>query len=250
MNFKLYSNYYDLLYFDKNYRKETDYILSVIAENSSIEVFNILELGGGSGLHAECFCSEGKKLFGVELSESMIQLANQKKIKNYVVKQGDISNKHYDDNFFDAAISLFHVISYLSTNDQIISCFNNVNKQLKKGALFVFDVWYTPGVYSIKPETRVKRIENDILKVTRIAENEIHTSTSIVDVFYTISIYEKSTKHHLEIFETHKMRHFTQNEIELLAKFCGFDVVLCEEFLSRTPLSVNSWGALFVLKKI
>ena len=46
------------------------------------------------------------------------------------------------------------------------------------------------------------------------------------------------------------MRHFTQNEIELFAKFCGFEVVLCEEFLSKKPLSINSWGALFVLKKI
>jgi SAM-dependent methyltransferase len=250
MNFKLYSDYYDLLYFDKNYREETEYILNILKENSSIDVGNILELGGGSGLHAAHFCSKGNKLFGVELSETMIQLAKQKKIINYEIKQGNIVNQHYDDNFFDSAVSLFHVISYLNTNDEVISCFNNVNNQLKRGALFIFDVWYTPGVYSLKPETRVKRSENEHIKVIRIAESIIHSHSSVVDVNYTISIHEKSTKNHQEILETHKMRHFTQNEIELFAKFCGFEVVLCEEFLSKKPLSINSWGALFVLKKI
>lgn len=250
MNFKLYCDYYDLLYLDKKYNIEVEYILSLIDLYSEIEVVNVLELGGGSGKHAEHFCANGKKLYGIELSSEMIQIANLKKINHYTIQEGSIIHPFYEENTFDCAISLFHVISYLNSNDDIISCFNSVNKQLKKNALFLFDVWYTPAVYSLKPETRVKRFENNELKVTRIGESDIDTSTSVVEVNYSISIHQKSTNQHQDIIETHKMRHFTLNEIKLFAKFCGFEVLLGEEFLTRKPLSLNTWGALFILKKI
>jgi predicted TPR repeat methyltransferase len=250
MNFKLYSDYYDLLYSDKDYEKESRYIIELISKQTQIEVNTILELGGGSGIHAEHFCRDGKKLYGIELSSEMVKIALNKKIKNYTIKEGTITIPHYEENKFDCAISLFHVISYLNSNSEIISCFNSVNKQLKKNALFIFDVWYTPALYTIKPETRVKRFENDQIKVTRIAESTIHSNASVVDVNYTITIHEKSTKKHQEIVEVHKMRHFTINEIELFANICGFEVVLSEEFLTKNPLSMKTWGALFVLKKI
>ncbi len=49
--FDLYSEYYDLLYKDKNYKKEADYIASLIKTNAP-HTKSILELGCGTGKHA------------------------------------------------------------------------------------------------------------------------------------------------------------------------------------------------------
>ena len=53
--FKNYSKYYDLFYKEKNYKRESNYIIKKInqfAPNSS----QILEFGSGSGSHAYFFC--------------------------------------------------------------------------------------------------------------------------------------------------------------------------------------------------
>ena len=83
------------------------------------------------------------------------------------------------DKSFDACISLFHVISYINNNDQLIRVFQNTKKHLNKNGLFIFDGWFTPAVRHQVPETRVKRMENDEIQVMRIANPTInHTANS------------------------------------------------------------------------
>ncbi len=61
--FNTYSQYYDLLYSDKNYVKETNYIISVLTHNG-LENSNILEFGSGTGKHgsllAKALASKGE----------------------------------------------------------------------------------------------------------------------------------------------------------------------------------------------
>ena len=47
-----YSRYYDLLYKDKNYKSESEYISSLIKTHSP-NAKKVLELGSGTGIHAE-----------------------------------------------------------------------------------------------------------------------------------------------------------------------------------------------------
>lgn len=249
MLFNLYSKYYDLVYQDKDYLGETKYITNVLNEITEFKIHSVLELGGGSGNHAFYLSEYFDEIFGVELSSSMVELATNRNILNYHVKQGDICLNHYPNQKFDCAISLFHVISYLNTNNQILDCFKSVNDQLKTGGLFLFDVWYTPAVYSLKPETRVKNVQNNELKITRIAQSVINEDSSTVDVNYKIFVEDLKLKIINNLEETHKMRHFTTNEIKLMAENTGFEFIKSEEFLTSNPPSSNSWGVLYCLKK-
>ncbi len=52
MNFNLYSTYYDLLYNNKDYESESNYILNILKNYSNYQITSILELGGGTGKHA------------------------------------------------------------------------------------------------------------------------------------------------------------------------------------------------------
>lgn len=245
-NFNLYSDYYDLLYLDKNYKEEVDYVLSNIPIKKGLK---ILELGCGSGGHAEFFCENGNLVYGVDLSTSMIEKAKEKKIDNFYPSQGNIVNFELDAKF-DLATSMFHVISYLISNNDIVNCFNNVNNHLNHGGLFIFDYWYSPAVLSQRPEIRIKNFESDNVKITRIANSELVIERNIVNVNFNIQVMSKLLNEKQEFNEVHSMRYFTIPEIELFAAQTGFELLKTEELITKNDPSANSWAVCSILKKI
>lgn len=246
-NFELYATYYDLLYKDKDYKAESDYVFDVLNEyNKNIE--SILELGCGSGAHANYLSQKAIEITGIERSECMVKKAIAKKIPNFNPLVADITDFKIDKQF-DAVISLFHVISYLTDNKSLIDCFDLVHKHLKTDGLFMFDFWFTPAVYSLKPETRIRRLEDDLISVVRIAESKVHSKLNIVDVNFEVHILDKQTQQTQILIEKHRMRHFSIPELDFLAQLTGFELIRTEEFLTYNFPSENTWGVCVILKK-
>ena len=100
----------------------------------------------------------------------MIETA--KKCKNFSIKEDDFKTFNLNSKF-DTAISLFHVVSYLTTNVEIELSFKNVFNHLNTKGLFIFDFWYAPAVLTEKPSVRVKTFSNEKYKITRIATLKI-----------------------------------------------------------------------------
>ena len=129
-----YPKYYNLLYADKNYKSEVEYVNSLIKQYST-DCKSILDLGCGTGKHDFLFAEKGYKVTGVDISKKMIAIANENKSKS----KYDI-NFHVADirNFklkkkFDIVISLFHVASYQTSNLDIIKYINTAYKHLEGG---------------------------------------------------------------------------------------------------------------------
>jgi len=101
-HFNLYSLYYDLLYSDKNYSDEVQYILNHLSPNTNLK---ILELGCGSGGHAEILCRNGNQVVGIDLSEGMIDRAKQKKIHGFEPLLRNIWSFNFNKKF-DIFISI------------------------------------------------------------------------------------------------------------------------------------------------
>jgi SAM-dependent methyltransferase len=243
-NFDFYSKYYNLLYKEKDYAGESDYVFAKLMSYLP-NLNSILELGTGTGTHANLLQKKGLQLTGIELSEEMAMQAKDKGIECHV---SDCSEFRLNKKF-DAAISLFHVISYITENDKLIKTFKNVYDHLESGGIFLFDVWYSPAVYNLKPVTRIKRIENGELKITRLAEPLLHYNKNIVDVNYEVIIEEKENGKITRFNETHPMRHFSFPEIQLLASLSGFGIVGSEEWMTGKQPSENTWGVCFTLIK-
>ncbi|MCX6327802.1 MAG: class I SAM-dependent methyltransferase [Bacteroidia bacterium] len=243
-NFQLYSKYYNLLYKDKDYDAEANYVSDCI-RNYSANAKTILEFGSGTGGHGLILQKMGYDIYGLERSKQMVEEA---KLLGFPCEQADIT-KFETDRKFDAVISLFHVISYITDNDSLEKVFRNALNCLNPGGLFIFDVWYSPAVYHQKPETRIKKVENEEIKVIRMAEPEIHINKNVVDVNYSILVKEKDQIKWIEFQEKHPMRHFSIPEIDLLARSTGFEILNAEEFLSKNEPSENTWGVNFILKK-
>lgn len=247
-NFNLYSQYYDLLYADKDYKSETSYVKSLLDKYSKVPVNSILELGSGSGGHAQFFSQYNISVTGLEKSEEMAALSRRKNIPGFEPLVADITSFNLN-NKFDAAVSLFHVVSYITDNTKLINCFQETNRHLKPGGLFVFDTWYTPAVLTQQPQVRIRRLEDNDMRVTRLAEPVIHHENNVVDVNYEIWIKNRKTDEINILHETHPMRHFGIPEIALLSKLTGFELITAESFMTGDKPSPDSWGVCFVLKK-
>ncbi|MFL5729960.1 MAG: class I SAM-dependent DNA methyltransferase [Cytophagaceae bacterium] len=243
-NFKTYSKYYNLLYGDKNYSEETEYVCALIKKyNPGIK--SILEFGSGTGIHGRLLTAKGFEVLGLERSEGMVEEATR---NGFPCEVADISNFHLDKTF-DGIVSLFHVISYLTDNNSLLSTFKNANMHLNKGGLFIFDVWYSPAVYEQKAVARIKRMENGQMKAIRFAEPHNHVNRNVIDVKFTVFIKDLESGQEQEIEELHPMRHFSIPEIDLLAETTGFKVITAEEFITHKQPSQSTWGVCFVLEK-
>ncbi len=245
----LYSQYYDLLYSDKDYIGEVDYIDNLIKLHNK-NVKTLLDMGCGTGKHAELFCEKGYKVHGIDLSEDMLKIANQRrkgKEDSLRFSHSNIQELNLSDKF-DVVVSLFHVMSYQNSNSELTKAFEIAKNHLNNDGIFIFDFWYGPAVLTDLPTTRVKRLENENIKVTRLAEPVLHSQKNIVDVNYDVFIEDKKTKEIAEKKELHKMRYIFDTELDMICKKAGFSIIQKYEWMSDKNPDFNSWNVVWVVK--
>lgn len=242
--FEEYSRYYDLLYLDKDYEAESKYIIELMSRNGIFDG-EILEFGSGTGKHGRLLAEAGFKVHGIELSNDMVERAVV--TPGFSCQQGDIRSIQMNQTY-SAVLSLFHVVSYQANNIDIQMVFSRAAEHLNSGGLFIFDFWYTPAVYAMKPSIRIKRFSDTNLEITRIAEPEVKCNENVVDVNF--SILANSDGVFSSVKESHQMRHFSLPEIDLISHITGFERVHSEEFLTGYEPGENTWGVCVVLKKV
>ncbi len=245
----LYSQYYDLLYSDKDYTGEVEYIDKLIKENAS-KTKTILDMGCGTGKHAELLCNKDYLVHGIDLSREMLKIAETR--REGKENRLNFSHSNIQDlklkKKFDLVVSLFHVMSYQNSNEELIKAFKVAKNHLNDDGIFIFDFWYGPAVLTDLPTTKVKRLDNQFIKVTRIAEPVLHAQENIVDVNYNIFIEDKKTQEIIEKKELHKMRYFFDTELEIICEQIGFKIEKkCEWMTDKNP-DFNSWNVVWVVK--
>ena len=133
--FEFSAKYYDLIYADKDYEKETAFIEDCIRHYGSAN--RILELGCGTGNYSRVLSSKGYRVTGIDSSERMIDIA-KKKVNGTFLKL-DIRDFSLSRRF-DCCLALFAVLGYITSNSDFEIVLKNVRNHLKMGGLFVFDV--------------------------------------------------------------------------------------------------------------
>jgi SAM-dependent methyltransferase len=248
-----YALYYDRLYREKNYAAEAAYVLGMVRKHCP-QARSLLELGCGTGAHAEHLSAAGVNVYGIDRSAPMLEQARlrmetlpREVAARIRFSHGDVRQLRLGETF-DAVISLFHVVSYQASNADLRGCFATAKDHLKPGGVFLFDCWYGPAVLSDLPQVRVKRWEDDGVTITRMAEPVLHPNQDIVDVQYTILVRDQASGATQVLQERHRMRYLFQPEIELLAAAESFEMIETREWMSQSEPGLNSWNACFVLR--
>ena len=138
------------------------------------------------------------------------------------------------------------MISYQTTNEDLQAAFATARDHLKPGGVFIFDCWYGPAVLSERPSVRIKRLEDEKITVTRIAEPVMYPNESVVDVNYQVFIKEKNSDAIEELQETHRMRYLFQPEINLFLANSDFKLTDSREWMTGSLPGFNTWGVCFI----
>jgi ubiquinone/menaquinone biosynthesis C-methylase UbiE len=98
-----YASYYDLLYQDKNYVAESSFVEGLLKKYGLPTGSSLLELGSGTGRHAESFARMGYSVYGIDLSPAMVSSANSRKTdesgSQLHFEVGDVRNVRVSQKF-------------------------------------------------------------------------------------------------------------------------------------------------------
>jgi hypothetical protein len=161
--------------------------------------------------------------------------------------QGDARSVRLGEKV-DAVISLFHVMSYQTSNADLMAAFATAKAHLSPSGVFIFDCWYGPAVLVDRPAVTVKRLEDVAVSITRIAEPTMNSAQNTVDVNYTVLVYDRKTALVETLRETHRMRYLFRPEIELLLEANGMSLVTAHEWMTENPPGPHTWAACFVAR--
>ncbi len=215
--FQEYANVYDMLYYDKDYESECDFLENIFRRFCQGKVQSILDLGCGTGGHAIPLAHRGYQIFGVDRSDQMLAIARKKaKTANLLdnIKFETSSAQDLKINqTFDTVICMFAVLSYQISNDDLFSTICAARRHIKRGGLFISDFWYGPATLKQRPEERVKMVLDGNDRIIRIVKPDIDTQRHVVNVNYDI-IQLSGDRLAKEIHESHSMRFIFKPEIE------------------------------------
>ena len=252
--FGTYARYYDVLYRDKNYVAEAEYVTRTIRSVIS-DACSILELGCGTGRHGLLLANNnGFHVHGIERSPEMVALAQlasreaSNVLGSFSCEVGDARQVRLERTF-DAVIALFHVVSYQTTDSDLKATFAVASRHLESGGVFLFDVWHGPAVLAERPEQRVKTVLDNDLEIVRTARPQLDTRHNIVEVIYDVECRNRHSGECLRFAEDHRIRYLFPVEIESLATENGLQIIKSEEFVTGKPPSSATWGVAYLLRK-
>lgn len=124
---------------DCGYDKWSQYLIEKLAKNGAGGCG--ADIGCGNGFFTRALCKAGYSVTGIDISPQMLSAALQLALSEGIKTEfllGDITklNLNFKPDFITA---INDCINYVP-KDKLSSAFKRVNKNLKKGGLFIFDI--------------------------------------------------------------------------------------------------------------
>ncbi len=249
--FGRYARYYDLLYRDKDYAAEVDGIELLFERFSPRRVRTVLDLGCGTGGHALPLAARGYSVTGVDRSAGMLRAARAKArpaAGAASFARGDIRALRLGRRF-DAVISMFAVLGYQTSDEEIRAALATAAAHLRPGGLFMFDVWFGPAVLCDPPQDREKVVREGTRRVARRTTSRIDYLSQVVAVNFATEAREgRALLERCE--EEHRMRFFFPREIALLLEGAGLRQLLLAPFLRPdAEPGLSDWNVMVVAQR-
>ena len=245
-----YSKSYDQFYKKKDYAAECDY-LEYLFKRYKLNVKSILDIGCGTGGHLIELKKRGYEVTGVDQSQYMLDIASKKLKKNDIecdLYCADITNFNVDCKY-DIIISMFTVMGYMNTNEQLLLACRNIFNHINLNGNFIFDVWYGPAVLTDPPQKTSKKETLDNKEFIRYNDIKLDTFNHRAEITYSF-IEKENDEINFSDTETHVVRYFFPQEIVYFLSSVGFKKIDCHPFMKiQSKLTDLDWNMAVVAHK-
>ena len=241
--------YYDLLTENVDYEKRSGYIRDLLVANG-VDKGILLDLACGTGTLTLLLAQMGYDMIGVDASEEMLSVAQEKKMEGGVGNEAIfLCQKMEQLDLFgtiNGAVCTLDSINHVTDEDSVREIFRRVSLFMEDKGIFIFDV-NTPYkhrevlgdntfVYDMDEVYCVWQNSTDENLLTTVSLDIFEKAEDEDDVFirYSEEFQEKG-------YELTEIRQWLEeNKFELLGVY---------EELSENPISDCSQRAVFVAKK-
>src|SRR2546421_8788635 len=189
-----------------------------------------LELGIGTGRIALPLAERGIRVHGIDLSEAMVaRLRAKPGTEDIGVTIGDFATTRVEGTF-SVAYLVFNTIMNLTTQDEQITCFQNVAAHLEPGGCFVIEVG-VPGLQRLPPGETVRAFN---VSATRLGFDEYDVvSQGLISHHYSVADGQ------LEVFSV-PFRYVWPSELDLMARLAGMTLRERWSGWKREPVTSDS----------
>ena len=240
---KFYAECYDQIHSSKSYDGESARMLKFLETNlGKTGITRILDFGCGTGIHLNSLLDEKLELYGYDRNEYMLDVARQKFPSLFVA-----SDYAKIPGGLDLAYSLFDVVNYQVSDEEVEVFFRALSSKLARGATLVVDGWHYAGVAQDPPEMRERNILFESSSITRRVTPTTSNNyrTTVLDI-----TLEDKARSEILANESHIMRAFDAAELEKFATSCGFTGVSFRDGGDwDKDLRSNSWRFVLFAEK-
>jgi ubiquinone/menaquinone biosynthesis C-methylase UbiE len=237
--YKEFSQIYDLLMNDIDYKKWTSFIIDKIGKK-----YKVLEAACGTGNITSILSENNYKITAFDLSEDMLMKAYEKIDRNTGVR---LLNQNMTDfkieGKFDASICCCDGVNYLNKNEAF-SYFKRVWEHLNDDSIFLFDISTQYKYETMFNETYVY----DDGKVFYVWENMMDEENNEVNVEINFFVKDSSNKYE-RITEVQTQYIYSSSEIIRLLNKAGFTDIKIYDDYNDENYTDTSLRAVFCCKK-
>lgn len=253
--FRKYATYYDLLYKNKNYRDEAEFISNLIRHLISAppSEIGILDLACGTGKHAMELARLGYQVEGSDISGEMIAIAKSES------KKCDYSIPFYNESFQTCAnigkkyhiiLAMFSAINYLTTYDDFSLAMRNIASLLHDDGYFIFDCWNGTAVIRDFSPVRIKRVSGSNKEVIRISETAVDQISQLATVNFDFLLLQNGSVAG-EFKEKHIIRYYFLQELADLLKANYFEIIDRRPFMQpQRDVEATDWNVTHIVRAL
>jgi len=213
------------------------YIESATAIDNSADMIKYAREIAAEELKSDDYTFE--EISGKEHGDVTKDSSYENRVNSLRYIQADMTNFTIDggEEFFDSAWILLGSLQHLTTNEEVISCFRCIHRSLRANGTFILELPHPRETFSMVECTRngwdvpledENGAKSGELKIVWGDDDDDFDPIDQVRQF-TVSMElngEDSSKAPLQsVREVVPMRHFTSQEIDLLARLSGFEVM-------------------------
>lgn len=215
-----FARFYDLIYHKMRDSADADFFQNEACRAKG----KVLEIGVGTGRHFMNAMERGADIYGIDISESMLNQLYDKLNRNEHYR---VSRQNMIDFRFDLKFSLimapFRVIMHIPDKSDQLQAINNVYDHLEKDGRFIFDTFVPDLKQLINGLKNVTDFEGEYepgKKVRRIVSTDPDLLNQLIHVTFRMEWEEEGKLEHDDW--TTPMRYFFRYELEHLVERSKF----------------------------